>query len=301
MWRVSGLRRVESDFVSGGLKCAGWLYLPEVKKPPVVVMAHGFAAERSFQLTAFAERFCREGMAVFLFDYRHFGDSEGRPRNLVSVKKQLEDWRNALKHVRSLEEVDGERIALWGTSFSGGHVLVTAAQDQNVSAVVAQVPFVDGLATASLLGLRFIIKAAFHGTADTLASLFGRVHHVPVVADPDRFAVMNTPGSKDGYLSLIPEGSSWKNECPARILLSIPFYRPVRYAPRIKCPVLIVYAEKDTLIPPRAVRKTASKIRNVKVIGFDVGHFDVYFDPVFSETTKIEAEFLKENLQEKRS
>lgn len=292
------MRRVESDFVSGGLKCAGWLYLPEAKKPPVVVMAHGFAAERSFRLTVFAERFCSEGMAVFLFDYRHFGNSEGRPRNLVSVKKQLEDWRAALKHVRSLKEVNGEKVALWGTSFSGGHVLVTAAQDQKVSAVVAQVPFVDGLATASLLGLKFIMKAAFHGTADILASLIGKVHHVPVVADPDEFAVMNTPGSREGYLSLIPEDSSWKNECPARILLSIPFYRPVRYAPRIKCPVLIIYAENDTLIPPEAVRKTASKIRNVKAECFDVGHFDVYFDPVFSEATKIEAEFLKENLRE---
>lgn len=295
------MRRLELTFTSGGLKCSGWLFLPEgARKPPVVVMAHGFAAEKVFRLPAYAENFCAEGLAVFLFDYRHFGESEGLPRNLVSVKRQLEDWRSALEYVRSLKEVDGERVALWGTSFSGGHVLVTAAQDQKVSAVVAQVPFVDGLATASYLGLGFVLKATVHGLMDAVASTLGRVHYVPVVSDPDKFAIMNTPGSKEGYLSLIPEGSSWKNECPARILLSIPFYRPVRYASKIKCPVLILYAEKDSLIPPEAVRKTASKIRNVKVVCLDVGHFDVYFDPVFSETTKIETEFLKENL-EKRS
>lgn len=291
------MKRLELTFTSGGLKCSGWLFLPEeVRKPPVVVMAHGFAAEKVFRLPAYAEKFCMDGLAVFLFDYRHFGESEGLPRNLVNVKKQLEDWRNALEYVRSLKEVDGERVALWGTSFSGGHVLVTAARDQRVSAVVAQVPFVDGLATASHLGLGFVLKATVHGLMDAVASVFGRVHHVPVVSDPDEFAIMNTPGSKEGYLSLIPEGSAWRNECPARILLSIPFYRPVRFAPKIKCPVLIIYARKDTLIPPEAVRKTASKIRNVKAVCLDAGHFDVYFDPLFSETVKMEAEFLKENL-----
>lgn len=291
------MKRVESDFVSGGLRCAGWLYLPDgVKKPPVVVMAHGFAAERSFGLTAFAERFCEGGFAVFLFDYRNFGGSEGEPRNLVSVKMQLEDWRSALNHVRGLKEVDGERVALWGTSFSGGHVLVIAAQDQRVSAVVAQVPFVDGLATASSLGFKFVLRALAHGLRDVLASLAGRVHYVPVVSDPDEFAVMNTPGSKEGYLALVPEGSTWQNRCPARILLSIPFYRPVRYASKIKCPVLIIYAEKDTLIPPEAVRKTAGKIGDVKVIQLDAGHFDVYVKPLFEKVVEAELEFLHEKI-----
>jgi len=291
------LKRVESNFVSEGLKCSGWLYLPEgVKKPPVVVMAHGFAAEKSFGLAAFAERFCGEGFAVFLFDYRNFGDSEGEPRNLVSVKRQLEDWRNALNHVRKLKEVNGEKVALWGTSFSGGHVLVTAARDQRVSAVVAQVPFVDGLATTYFLGFKFVLRALAHGLADALASLVGGVHYVPVVSSPEEFAVMNTPGSKEGYLSLVPEGSTWKNMCPARILLSIPFYRPVRYASKIKCPVLIIYAEGDTLIPPKAVSKATGKIRDAKVIRLDAGHFDVYVEPLFDKVVEMELDFLREKI-----
>jgi len=139
------MKRIDADFVSKGLKCAAWLYLPEgAARPPVVVMAHGFAAERSFGLPAFAERFAEKGLAVLLFDYRNFGDSEGEPRNLVSPKRHLEDWRAAIAHARSLEAVDGTRLGLWGTSFSGGHVLVSAARDKGVRAVVAQVPFVDG-------------------------------------------------------------------------------------------------------------------------------------------------------------
>jgi dipeptidyl aminopeptidase/acylaminoacyl peptidase len=76
------MKRYDSDFSSNGLKCAGWLYLPEgVANPPVVVMAHGIAAERTFGLEAYAQRFAESGLAVFSFDYRNFGDGEGQPRN----------------------------------------------------------------------------------------------------------------------------------------------------------------------------------------------------------------------------
>ena len=110
-------------------------------------MAHGFAGQKDFGLQPYAEHFAAKGMAVFLFDYRNFGGSEGEPRNLVNPWRHLADWKAALSHVRTLNSVDGSRIALWGTSFSGGHVMVTAARQVGIKAVVAQVPFVDGMAT----------------------------------------------------------------------------------------------------------------------------------------------------------
>ena len=79
--------RTDSTFMSRGLSCEGWLYLPSGKRqPPVVIMGHGFAAEKTFGLAPFAERFLERGMAVFMFDYRNFGGSEGEPRNLVSAR-----------------------------------------------------------------------------------------------------------------------------------------------------------------------------------------------------------------------
>jgi alpha-beta hydrolase superfamily lysophospholipase len=108
---------LEQFFSSGNEKCCGDLYLPDgVPNPPVLVMAHGFAGERSFRLPAFAEAFCRQGMAVFLFDYRSFGGSEGSPRQQVNPHH----WRAAIAHVRALADIHGSRLALWGTSFSGG-------------------------------------------------------------------------------------------------------------------------------------------------------------------------------------
>ena len=79
-------------------------------------MAHGLAAERAFGLASFAQRFAQKGMAVFVFDYRNFGDSQGEPRNLVSPKRHLQDWQAAMAHVGRLTEVDRGRIALWGSS-----------------------------------------------------------------------------------------------------------------------------------------------------------------------------------------
>src|ERR1700737_4146534 len=89
---------------------------------------------------------CAAGLAALVFDYRHFGASEGEPRQLLDIKLQLADWTAAIAFARTLEGIDEERIALWGTSFSGGHDIELAAHDGRVAAVVAQVPFVDGFA-----------------------------------------------------------------------------------------------------------------------------------------------------------
>lgn len=293
------MKRLDSNFTSRGIECAGWLYLPRgARKPPVVVMAHGIAAQRDFRLPAYAERFVRLGLAVYLFDYRNFGASGGEPRNLVSHRRHLRDWRAAIAHLRSLAEIDGTRIALWGSSYSGGHVLVMAARIPGVAAVVAQVPFVDSIATMRLFSVGFIVKGLMHGLVDVIGSgLMRRPHCIPVVGGPDEFALMNTPDSKSGYLALVPEGSGWRNECPARVMLSLPFYRPVRYARGIKCPTLIACARYDSLVPERAVRELASRIPNVRLLMLRAGHFDVYYGRLFEELVAAEGEFLRAALK----
>jgi len=292
------MKRMDSDFMSAGTRCAAWLYLPDDRpRPPVVVMAHGLAAEKVFRLPAFAERFVEKGLAVLLFDYRNFGDSAGEPRNLISPTRHLRDWRAALEHVRGLGEVDSARLALWGTSFSGGHVLVAAARDRKITAVVAQAPFGDGISTALSFDLKYRLTGLAHGFRDLFRILtFREPHYVPVVADPGTFALMNTPESKPGYLALVPEGSGWKNQAPARIILTLPAYRPIASAPRINCPVLLICAEKDSLIPTRAVEKLAARIRNVRMERVPAGHFDVYQGEIFETVVKMEAEFLAETL-----
>lgn len=292
------MKRIESNFLSKGTQCAGWLYLPDdVSKPPVVIMAHGLAAERTFRLPAFVERFAEKRMAAFLFDYRNFGDSDGTPRNLVSPARHVQDWEAAIFHVSHLKDINTEKIALWGTSFSGGHVLVAAAKNPQISAVVAQVPFVDGFSTALRFDFKYLSLAIFNSIRDVLSILTRRRPHcVPVVADPGTFALLNTPESKPGYMAIIPAHSTWRNECPARILLTLPFYRPISYARKINSPVLIICAQKDSLISSEDVEKTAQMIKNVELFSLPLGHFEVYIGDAFERVVEIETNFLHQHL-----
>ncbi|NOZ78920.1 MAG: alpha/beta hydrolase [Acidobacteria bacterium] len=290
--------RIDSDFVSGKSRCAGWLYLPEAEElPPVVVMAHGFAAERTFGLEPFAERFAAAGLAVFLFDYRCFGDSEGQPRNLVDPFRHLADWRAAIAHVRGMDRVDSNRLGLWGTSFSGGHVIVTAARDGNVRAVSSQVPFVDPVSTFRRVGLAHVLRGSSLALRDLLRAATGRRPlYVPVVAEPGTFATMNTPESLPGYSALVPGGATWRNECPARILLTMSFYRPMGAARKVRCPALVVLAEQDSLIDARAVERTAARMQHARLVRLPVGHFDVYSGAIFERLVVEQIRFFNRHL-----
>ena len=114
---------------------------------PCVVLAHGFAGTVDSGLLPYAERFAAAGLDALAFDYRHFGASGGEPRQLVSVPRQLEDYAAAIAFARTLPDVDPARIAVWGTSFSGGHVVEVAVADGRVAAAIAQTPAMDGRAT----------------------------------------------------------------------------------------------------------------------------------------------------------
>ena len=286
-----------STFISRGTPCVGTLYLPEGERPPVIVMAHGFGAERVFRLPAYAERFVARGLAVFLFDYRNFGDSAGQPRNLVSPRRHIQDWGAAIEHVRGMREVDGGRMGLWGTSFSGGHVMVAAAKFPPVRAVVSQVPFVDGLAVAIHFKPGFVLQATYHALRDAFRMVtFRSPHNVPVIARPDSFGLMNTPDAFDGAMALVPEGMTWKNFAPARISLALPLYRPTMYAARVDCPVLVIGADKDTLVPQSSVRRAVAKMKDAEMVSRQVGHFDVYVGEEFEQVVELQAEFLARHL-----
>jgi uncharacterized protein len=139
------MRIVNVTFPSEGLNCAGTLYLPEGKGPfPAVLMSHGFGAVRGMRnIPEVAAMLVEAGILAFAIDFRFLGDSEGEPRQQVLPDAQRQDLRNALSYLESREDVDGERLGLWGTSFSGGQSIQVTAFDRRVKALVAQVPATD--------------------------------------------------------------------------------------------------------------------------------------------------------------
>lgn len=289
----------KSDFQSQGARCSGWLYRPEgTNRPAIVVMAHGFGAEADFGLPAFAERFAGRGLAVYLFDYRTFGASEGDPRYLINPRRQIRDWKAALAHVRSLPEINADRIAVFGSSYGGGHVISLAAQDPNIKAVVAQVPFVDGITSTIRTGTKHAVQGILAGSRDLSRVLtLRKPYYVPIAGPPDVFAVLNTPDCEEGYLALVPEGSDWKNETPARAMIQLFLYRPTAKASKVMCPALIIPGQRDSLISPKAVEKAASRMREASLVQIDAGHFDVYSGALFEKVVEMEADFLVSHLQ----
>jgi dienelactone hydrolase len=297
--------RVDKTFISQGDKLKAWLYLPtHVTKPPVVIMAHGFGGQRWMRLPAYAEHFTKMGMAVFIFDYRGFNDSEGNPRNYVNPKRHLQDWESAITYVRTLDAVDSSRMALWGTSFSGGHVIVEAAKHPEIKAVISQVPFTDGISTNWFYmktNPMFAFKGFFHGMGDVFASLFGSRHNVRIAGRPgEAFAMMSQPDTWSGLMKLLDgheKDFEKDNFCPANIVFTLGMYRPIKYAKDVNCPTLIIGAEMDTLFPPTGPKKMADIMKNARYISMPMNHFEPYVGERFEKLVVIMGDFLKTNLK----
>ncbi|MFC9968894.1 alpha/beta hydrolase [Nocardia ignorata] len=210
---AAAIRRRDVEFLSGGVPCAAWLYsAPGTSGPrPMVIMGHGLGAVREMRLEAFAERFAANGWSVLVFDYRHLGASGGQPRQLLDIDRQLADWRAAVDFARTLSEVDVERIALWGTSFGGGHVLQVGSGNPQVAAIVAQCPFTDG--PASLIsrlrtGPLSAVALMAAGILDTACSWLGiKPILMPMAGTSWMPAFVASPDAIAGASALLPPGT----------------------------------------------------------------------------------------------
>lgn len=138
------------EFPAGDVALRGWVFHPPAatEPAPAVVMAGGFGAVKAQYLDRIAARFAHAGLRCVVYDHRGFGDSDGHPRQDIDAWVQIRDFQHAISYARSRPDIDSTRIGVWGTSFSGGHVLVLGAIDPRVGAVVAQVPTISGYAAS---------------------------------------------------------------------------------------------------------------------------------------------------------
>src|SRR3954463_8969232 len=150
--------RLDVAFPSSGDECRAWLFMPDAERPPLVILGHGLGATREYGLEPYAEHFADAGIAALVFTYRHFGDSGGRPRQLLDIERQLGDWAAALAYARNSDGIDNERRARGVTSVGGGHVFGAPPRDGAVAAVVSQCPFTDGLAATRAASPRILAR-----------------------------------------------------------------------------------------------------------------------------------------------
>jgi uncharacterized protein len=283
--------RVEVSFEAGGERIAGWLHLPAGDGPhPALVMLHSTAGVR--QLRCYADRgdaFAAAGIATLQFDCRGFGASEGKPRQLFDVRRQAEDLAAALAFARGQEELDSGRLALWGASASCAQVLDVAARDREIRAVVCLAPFVPGRATQRSAGTP-VPRLAAAAFGDRLRMIVGlEPRGVRVGGEPGEAAIlvredaaareraMLPPEARvdpSGQRAELPGGVVWENRVVLRPRLRTP--HPLRLAPRVTGPLLVVAGEEDQLCPPGPAEELAGRAPAAELKTYPSGHFDLY-------------------------
>jgi fermentation-respiration switch protein FrsA (DUF1100 family) len=278
------MTRRDIEFDAEGTTLRGWFYpaAGSADTAPVIVMAHGLSAVKEMFLDNYAAAFAEAGLNALVFDNRNFGASDGEPRQEIDPVQQVRDYRHAITYALTLPEVDRSRVGVWGSSYSGGHVLTVAAFDNRVKAVVSQVPMVDGYENIrSLVRSDFIggfqdmfnddRDARFRGEAPVL---------VPAVnEDPLGPAAMPTPDSYRWFTETHEERApSWRNEITLRSVEMLREYSPDAVVERIApTPLLVLIAENDVLTPTELALATYQKAREPKkLVLLPGGHFDAY-------------------------
>jgi fermentation-respiration switch protein FrsA (DUF1100 family) len=302
--------RQDVNFSSNGMSCAGWLYVPEDlqegEERPAIVMAHGFSAVKEMYLANFAEKFEEAGFVVLVFDYRYFGDSEGEPRGRLIPAEQHEDYKNAITWISQRAEVDPDRIGIWGSSYSGGHVLYLTSFDKRIKAAVAQVPLVNGWQNAQRLMRPDVFDEFLAALAQDRAQRYteGTGASVPVVAPEGEPSALPTPESYEWFThageTIAP---NWRNEVSLESMEAFLEYNPAGSIHLISpTPLLIVVAEKDTLTPTDLAIEAYERALEPKslVILEGAKHFDAYTEPGLSQSALPVVEWFERHLMGRR-
>lgn len=293
--------RRDIEFNAEGATLRGWFYPGAGGSGATVVMAHGFSAVKEMYLDSFAEVFAAAGINALVFDNRSYGASDGEPRCETDPWVQVRDYRHAITYAATLPEVDADRIGVWGSSYSGGHVLVLGAIDRRIKAVVSQVPLASGSANVREL-VRADLRAGYRAMfdADRAARFAGEAPMmVPVVAeDPMSPSALPTADSWAWFTETAAKRApSWRNEVTLRTVEMLGEYEPVSYIARISpTPLLMLVAREDHLTPAHlAIDAYAQALEPKQLVLLPGGHFDAYVDG-FEGASGPARDFLLEHL-----
>ena len=269
---------------------------------PGVVMSHGFSAVKEMGLPAYADAIADGGSAVLVYDHRGFGASGGEPRQQINPWLQMSDMQDALTWLGERADVDAQRLGLWGSSFSGGEVLVLAATDDRVRAVVANVPFAgtpgetyDSDTTEIVEEIRRVLAEG--SLADCPAASVMGPFAVVREADTELRVFLDQPESAE-WFSTAGSGTAWRNEVTlANAFGSVPPFDPGACAAHIRCPVLFVVASEDRVAEAGIARAAHERAPNPKrLVIIDGHHFTPYAGEALSESAEAASSWFAEHL-----
>jgi uncharacterized protein len=280
-----------------GTTLRGWLHLPDGRGPwPGIVLTHGFSATRSMGLDRWGDLLAGAGFVALVYDHRGFGDSDGEPRQVVDPWAQTRDLQLALTWLSGRPEVDPDRLALWGTSYSAGEALVLGAIDPRVRAVVATVPFAalptsfEGDTMATLGAMRAQL-ADEHDDGGTPMGPFA-------VADEEGVDLPVFLGGEEaaawfGELGGAP-GSGWQNRVWFGGSGDVTWDPGAAVAHLSPTPLLMVVATDDTIAATEVSLRAFERAGEPKQLELvEGGHFSAYDGAGFEKASGATVAFLR--------
>ena len=199
-------------------------------------------------------------------------------------------------------EVDPDHIGIWGSSYSGGHVLHLASFDQRIKAAVAQVPLVNGWGNAQRLMRPDVFDEFLVALAHDRAQRYAGEESakVPVVAPEGEPSTLPTPESYEWFTQLGEAAApNWRNEVSLESMEAFLEYDPAGNIHLISpTPLLMVVAEKDTLTPTdMAIAAYERALEPKKLVILEGGkHFDAYTEPGLSQSAPPAVEWFERHL-----
>ena len=300
--------RRDIEFASGGDTIRGWLYSPDEGSGPhpTIVMAGGWCYVKELVQPHYAEMYAAAGFAALLFDYRNFGASDGARRQHIDPNMQIEDYRNAISFAETLDEVDAERIGVWGLSYSGGHALVLGATDPRVKCVASQIPVIDGYRNMRRVHGTVGFRAFEQLLIDDRRRRFrtgedGMLPHA--AADPaSEVSTWPFPETYATFKELkASEAPAYQNLSTIESAELLMYYNVEPFLSRIlNVPTLVVVAERDDLtlwdLEVDAYNKIPTAKKKLVVIG-DSTHMTLYSDrSLLSQAALAATEWFTEHL-----
>ncbi|MCC0804628.1 alpha/beta hydrolase [Methylobacterium sp. W2] len=296
------MMRENIEFQSEGRTLRGWAYRPDGKADgsPCIIMAHGLSAAKEQYLDRYADVFVEAGLSVILYDHANFGASDGLPRQEADPVLQRRGYRDAISFAQMLPWVDPARIGLWGTSYSGGHVLEVAALDRRVRCVVSQVPTISGHLSAQRRTRADLVPALLSRLdADRIARFRGEAPATlaAVADDPHEPCAM---GGIDAYAFFTGSrhfAPTWRNELTLRSAEMARENEPGQYIARIgPTPLMMIVADQDLLTPTDLCLEAYQRALPIKtLVMIKGGHFDPYVSR-FEETSSAARDWFRRHL-----
>jgi uncharacterized protein len=268
------------------LKVVGSLFRPQNSKEeevslPAILVAGAMTGVKEQVAGQYAESIAKDGYVTLALDHRHFGESEGEPRQHEDPAKKLEDFKNAISFISSLKGIDRERIGACGISMGGGYMLQLAAFDRRIKAVSI---VASGLNPADTL-LEMLGKEGFVNFLKEFNNArkrhydTGEVQYIPAVATDNKPAAMIGDEPFEYYGTSRAWSPGWVNRYTTESIENLMSYNAIPYVRHVSpTPLLIVHGKNDKYCLPKFAQEVYDLADEPKeILWLDTSnHIDLY-------------------------